>query len=103
MSQAVTIACSFSSPHSSILTSLPPTLHQIAFLLQINKHYQRVADYGLVEAVQTALCLTGWMRKPQRRTQMEKKAENTKVRVCLKHEKSTKDAKCIKQVVLNVN
>lgn len=33
-------------------TPLPPSLplHQIVFLPQINKHYQRVTDYGLVEA-----------------------------------------------------
>lgn len=39
-----------STPTSLLLPPLPPPLHQIVFLLQINKHYQRVADYGLVEA-----------------------------------------------------
>lgn len=40
-------------PQLTPLISSPPSLaplHQIVFLLQINKHYQRVADYGLVEA-----------------------------------------------------
>lgn len=38
-------------PHLSptFSPSLTP-LHQIVFLPQINKHYQRVTDYGLVEA-----------------------------------------------------
>lgn len=56
------------SPHLPFLTPL----HQIVVLPQINKHYQRVTDYGLAEAASVcynsgrSVSITGWARRPRR-------------------------------------
>lgn len=64
------------NPPPRCLTSSPsPPLHQIVFLPQINKHYQRVADYGPVEAASVCwssdrpVSITARARRPEGNTQ----------------------------------
>lgn len=59
-------------PTSPLLSSPPlAPLHQIVFLPQINKHYQRVTDYGLVEAASVSyrsgrsVSITAWATRPR--------------------------------------